>query len=393
MFQTFTLVFFFLFSTAFGETPKAVYLSWQKHPESTMTIQWLTSKNAGEGIAYVKKSSDPDWVKGEALNLFLPNGAPYILHRLEVTNLEPDTEYLFRMDGEAEIYKFLTLPKDLKKPLSFVVGGDIYHDKMKNVLETNLQVARCNPRFAILGGDIAYAANRYFLSWEKNERWIDFLATWTKTMVDAEGHLIPILAVIGNHDVTGRYHQTPEKAPFFYTLFPTPGYEVLDAGNYLSLFLLDSGHTHPVRGEQTHWLYHALASRTQIPNKFAIYHVPAYPSIRDYQNTPISVEIRKNWVPFFEEFGLNAAFEHHDHAYKRTYPIRQNERKRHGVVYIGDGAWGVDKPRTRSFFSKEPWYLAAFKSTRNFILVTLDGKGRTFQAINPLGEVIDTYSN
>lgn len=145
-------------------------------------------------------------------------------------------------------------------------------------------------------------------------------------------------------------------------------------------------------GEQTHWLYHALENRAQIPNKFAIYHVPAYPSIRDFNNR-YSTAVRNNWVPIFEEFGLTGAFEHHDHAYKRTFPLRKGEKKRHGVVYIGDGAWGVEKPRKRRFFSKEPWYLAKSKSIRHFILVTLEPQERTYQAIDYQGNIFDEYAN
>lgn len=386
-------VFLFTLTALYGDEPKALYLSWQKQPESTMIIQWITPQGDKNGVVYFRKSKEGEfWKRGDANFIPLPNFSTYALHRLELSDLEPDTEYLFRIGNEPRDYKFLTMPAALENPINFVVGGDIYHDTLGEVIETNLEAAAQNPRFAILGGDIAYTSNRYFLYWEKNERWIDFLSAWSQTMVDSEGHLIPLVAAIGNHDVTGRFDQTPEKAPFFYTLFPTSGYEALDFGGYLTLFLLDSGHTHPIEGEQSHWLYHALQSRSEIPHKFAIYHVPAYPSIRDF-NGKQSKAIRKYWVPLFEHFGVNAAFEHHDHSYKRTYAIKAGVKNNQGLVYIGDGAWGVAKPRKRRFFSKQPWYLAATRSVRHFILVTLDKENRTYHAISSQGEIFDTFSN
>ncbi len=53
------------------------------------------------------------------------------------------------------------------------------------------------------------------------------------------------------------------------------GYNVLDCGNYLSLLLLDSGHTHPVEGAQTDWLKQTLAARQHVSHVFPVYHVPA----------------------------------------------------------------------------------------------------------------------
>lgn len=105
-------------------------------------------------------------------------------------------------------------------------------------------------------------------------------------MVTTDGRLIPLIPVIGNHDVKRRFRRTPADALFFYTLFAMPGiqgYNVLDFGNYMSLFLLDSGHTHPIKGKQTEWLRESLKQRKNVPYKFPIYHVAAFPSVRKYK--------------------------------------------------------------------------------------------------------------
>jgi hypothetical protein len=54
------------------------------------------------------------------------------------------------------------------------------------------------------------------------------------------------------------------------------GNNVLDFGSYLSIILLDSQHTHPIEGAQTHWLFHTLEKRQHIPHKFALYQGSEY---------------------------------------------------------------------------------------------------------------------
>ena len=76
-------------------------------------------------------------------------------------------------------------------------------------------------------------------------------------MVTPDGCLIPMLPAIGNHDVSGRFDQTPATSTVLLHPFPMPGpkvYNVLDFGNYMSILLLDSSHTHPVGGKQAGWL-------------------------------------------------------------------------------------------------------------------------------------------
>jgi hypothetical protein len=212
-------------------------------------------------------------------------------------------------------------------------------------------------------------------------------------MVTPEGLSIPLLPVIGNHDCNGSFGVTPDDAPFFYSFFPMPGpqgYNTIDFGNYMSIFLLDSGHTHPIAGAQTEWLAEALKERNDVTNKFALYHVPAYPSARSFQYK-YSVQVRNAWTPLFDRYGLTAAFENHDHDYKRTHPLIGGKVSANGVLYFGDGSWGVGDPRKASDLASKP-YLAKAVQTSQFLLVTIDATTKKVTAITPQGEVIDDYA-
>lgn len=163
---------------------------------------------------------------------------------------------------------------------------------------------------------------------------------------------------------------------------------MLDFGNYLSLPLLNTDHGTVIPGEQAEWLASSLEARRGFQHIIPIYHVPAYPSVREYDGWA-SPDVREHWSPIFEAHGVRVAFEHHDHAYKRTHPIRAERVHEGGIVYLGDGAWGVE---TREIHDPaETWYLAHAASERHFILLTLQGNHQHVLIVNDAGEVIDEY--
>lgn len=386
--------------------PIAVYLTWQRLPESTMTVNWITPLDRQDDLLEYRKWGEERWFQATGTHFQLPQKTPYFLHRIELTGLQPATTYQFRTGKDGVPFKFKTMPSTLVQPIRFVAGGDMYHDTIDILRDTNQQAAKASPLFALVGGDIAYASSKFsdFLPrWldplvdhfygQKFDRWLTWLIAWKEDMVTPDGCLIPMLPAIGNHDVVGRYGQTPEQAPFFYTLFPMPGhpgYNVLNFSGYMSIFLLDSGHTNPIGGKQAAWLSKALQEHKSVPHKFALYHVPAYPSVHK-MSQDISTQIRKFWVPSFDAFDLTAAFENHEHSYKRTFPLRGGAIAQDGVLYIGDGGWGVDHPRSPRH-ENEKGYLAKTVSARHFLVVEIARDKKTVYAVDSDGHLIDSFS-
>lgn len=380
----FLLFFLCLSARLFAEyDPIAVYLTWQRAPHTTMTVQWITGLERTSNLVEYQRVGESLWKKNEGKHYPMPGNSPYLIHRSELSGLEPDSDYRFRTGQDGVIYKFRTMPSSLSTPIRFIVGGDIYHDKIEILEKMNRQAARQDPMFVLLGGDLAYNESRH----GKPARWLDLLISWKKQMVTSAGRLIPLIPAIGNHELEKNHGCDPASAPFFYAFFPMGGYGVLDFGKYLSVILLDSDHTHPIEGAQTEWLSKTLSERENVPHKIALYHVPAYPSVRDYHHKH-SEKVRKNWVPLFEKMGLTVAFENHDHAYKRTWPLRNGKHDKDGVLYLGDGGWAVEKPRIPKHLSHKE-YLAKTASSRNFVLVILHGNDRHFIAIDENGLILD----
>ncbi|MDA0746942.1 MAG: metallophosphoesterase family protein, partial [bacterium] len=414
-FPTLCAFFFALPAGAAPYDPPAVYLSWRSDPTTTMVIRWhsLQSENR-ETLVLYRRTDEPDWHRATGSNHPMPH-ADRTIHVVELTGLTPGSIYHFRPGENAVEFRFRTLPKTADEPLQFIVGGDTYgrtqwynrldprdmfnlfRDEYYNIMrKVNLQAARQNPVFVVIGGDITYSEGHP----DRADRWYKWLTAWKEDMVTTDGVLIPIVPVIGNHEIlkntyrvdwpSGTPYNAASQAPYYYSLFIAPdplGPRVLDFGNYMCFLLLDSGHTNFVSA-QKNWLTNTLTQRRNLPHKFAAYHVPAYPSYRSFDGS-VSSAIREYWVPEFETYGLHAAFEHHDHTYKRTYPIRNNQPDPQGVLYLGDGAWG----RLRS--PKDPedrWYLAFTAKEYHFIVGTLHKKSRSFKAINEEGKVFDQYS-
>ncbi len=388
---SFLSLFFLNYCCGAELAQETVYLTWQQSPSTTMTIQWVSPVQEKQTmVMYRLKNGEEQWRKVVGEELAFPCASHYLIHRVELQNLQSDTEYIFKVFPYIEEYRFLTAPSRLDKELRFVVGGDMYHDGIQLLAKTCQKASETNPTFALVGGDIAYAVKSRHLPIQLIDRWISWIKVWHANMVTPQGRLIPVIAAIGNHDLIGEFDQSPAQAAIFSALFPMPGkriYNVLDFNSYLSIFILDSGHANPIAGQQTNWLRTTLKERLQVTHRFALYHVPAYPSVRKFQNK-CSTAIRSAWVPLFEKEGLQAAFEHHDHAYKRTHPLLKNRIHPQGVVYMGDGGWGVEEPRK---LRTKRSYLAKFASARHFIAVTLTPSQQSFKCINDQGQVLDEY--
>ena len=129
--------------------PMAVYLTWQQHPESTMTVHWITPADKTDDQVLYRLPGDEAWKSFSGNHIPLPEGhAEYIIHTAEITGLEPATKYEFRPGREAQPFSFRTMPATLSEPIRFVAGGDMYHDKLevlKNQIDRQQKTIRCLP--------------------------------------------------------------------------------------------------------------------------------------------------------------------------------------------------------------------------------------------------------
>jgi hypothetical protein len=388
--------------------PSTLFLTWHTDPTTTMDVQWIgVSGETADNKVYYTPESIPAPVAGAARDRDAEKKttwqsqatvakpypmSDYKVFRAELADLEPGTDYSFRIGRSSPIYKFRTMPSKATDAVSFISGGDCGVNPA--AIANNKVAANQDPMFAVVGGDLGY----------DNGRAVDvslaFIRNYSKSMIGRGGRLIPLIACIGNHEVVGSYDQKREQGTFFYPLFdrlyPDTGYATLDFGDYLSLVLLDTGHTSPIGGEQTSWLDKTLRARVDRPNVFVINHVPAYPSYRN----PIGVPAkdgreaklgtgegnRIHWVPLFEKHRVPVVLEHHDHTFKRTKLLIGGLENSNGVLYLGDGSWG----RLRNPKNPDPLHVMA-KTSRDYhiSLHRIQGQERFHMAMDEQGRVMD----
>lgn len=365
--------------------PETLFLTWQRDPTTTMTIQWVGPETPDRSEVQFAKVDDAVWQTARTILKPYPD-TDLQVHRCELTALTPGTEYQFQLGPQSRTYRFRTMPAKATDTFTFVSGGDAGVNE--HVVGTNILAAKQEPYFALIGGDVAYDNGK------SPQTFVEFLKNYSRHMVDPKGRLIPLITCIGNHEVRGGYKAQRQDAPSYLSLFDgffaEKTFGVLDIGDYLSLVLLDTNHIAPIDGEQTDWLARTLADRQDRPHLIVANHVPAYPSVRDLEGKATGLgtgaENRIHWCPLFERYNVDVVLEHHDHAYKRTHPLAGGLRDKHGVVYLGDGSWG--KLRTPKRPEERP-YLAAVSEAYHMTVHRLEGDERFHVALEESGKVAD----
>jgi hypothetical protein len=371
--------------------PPAVYLTWQRDPTTTMTVHWYNT-DATAGTVRYRLLGEEDWTPLSGSSQPFPHTERYI-QTAEITGLVPDTYYEFEVDGYDDTFKFRTMPASLEvRPVKVGIGGDVDIGSIADNMTAAISAQ--DPDFLVVGGDHAYEDARAVNFW----KWYRYMDSWFTHARAPDGRMIPLVMAIGNHEVRYGYSfNHPDfddtaawrdrYGAYLYRSFAFPGpeipYGVLDFGKYLSLLILDSEHSSPVisaTGSQTQWLSATLNARRDVQHVFPVYHVPAYTSFRSF-NDRTSENIRQHWVPLFERAGVKLAFEHHDHTFKRTKPLLRGAENPDGIVFVGDGLWGIGK-RTPD---TSRWYLDVANDRHHVHLVTLTATNRTVEAVDPQG--------
>jgi hypothetical protein len=368
---------------AAAEIPNHLYLTWLGDTSTTMMVQFHTADAVPSEVLYdVEARTAPgDYAfkaTGSAKQIAGLEDGRYI-HAVELTGLQPATTYHFAIPG-GKTGTFRTLAND-SAPVRALFGGDLGVLPLETLVLK--QAAKQDPDVAVLGGDIAYANGDL-----KNMRiWDIWFARWEEHMVRSDGALIPMIVGIGNHEVNKSDATDPlVRAPFFFGFFAQGGqsYFTRNLGKHAHIVVLDTGHITP-HADQVDFLRASLEAGKAYPYLFTVYHVPFYPSHRSFDDQR-SINGRTLWQPLFDEFRVTAGFEHHDHTFKRTKPIKAGEVNPEGTVYLGDGSMGV---AVRSIDNKDAWYLEKADSKAHFWIADIKGESVHCKAVDHLGAQFD----
>lgn len=362
------------------------YLTWQGNPSTTITINYHTAAKPATVTAQYGTESKPSVyaasASGESWQIPGLEDGRYV-NSIQLTGLTPGTMYYFRIGDGTEFsdeYKFRTIP-DNDETIRYAIGGDTLATPAFGELVAG--AAAENVMFFVVGGDLAYDNGDV----KQIDQWNNWFGRWFKNGTTADGRLMPMIMGIGNHEVNKDKPDGPfeERAPTFYGFFPQGGKTFLSHqfGANLGFIMLDSSHL-VSHEEQVPWLEEQLKGFSALPFRVAAYHVPLYPSHREFDGGP-SVAGRTYWLPLFDKYNLTVGFENHDHDFKRTKRLRNNELNEAGTLYVGDGNAGV-MPRDPK---QDLWYMEKVSRESHLWIVDVSPTEIHLRAMNRSGEIFD----
>lgn len=359
--------------------PDQITLSWTSDPKTTQTIAWRTGGDTGQDqVQYLPAAGFSGGFAGAQAATAAGSGLYSGHSHFEVTlqSLAPGSSYVYRVGREGAWsgpYTFTTAAVTDK--FSFLYMGDVQQGYGYWGVELQNAVA-ANPglKFGILGGDLVDDSD--------SSNWQQFFAAARDTYAQ-----LPLMPTVGNHDDNDLFWNTfalPQNGPDGYK----EKFYSFDYGN-CHIAVLDSNCLSPAGiGDYdliSAWLKNDL-NNSDRQWKFLVFHYPPYPAAYDSH----AASLQANWVPIFEQCGVDAVFVGHQHVYMRTKPIRdgQVQAAGNGIVYVMGNS-------STKYYGAGPNYDYIAKelaNVSNYQVISIDGDTMTMTAKNAVGQVIDSFS-
>ena len=323
------------------EVPGRILLSWTGDTETTQTISWQDAPGQTEGYVRWGRAEDfSDGTETAAQYTEYESGLSNGGSRFEatLTGLAPETAYYYQVGGPgrwSSTRRFTT--GGGAGPCSFLYMGDV---QVARSAEEEFaawgarleELARLHPElaFAMLGGDIVESGI-------SAGQWDSFLDAASPVCSG-----IPLMPTNGNHESNFAGSGKPE---LYLDVFSLP--ENGPAGFEEECYSFDYADCHVLvlnswiySGEQgldqedydavNDWIADDLA-RSTADWQIVVTHVPVYAVHSDRTAT----ELRENWAPIFERYGVDMVFEGHQHVYSRSYPLYEGRVDyENGITYI-----------------------------------------------------------
>jgi len=362
--------------------PDFITLTWSGDPKTTQAVQWRTGPDAAPGtVRYRPADGDGPWQETLAdtrrlVADYMANDYDILWHTAELSGLEPGTKYTYQVgyeEGWLGERPFRTAPAG-PEPFSFVYIGDSqeglldYGELMDRARERNPDA-----RFYLHAGDLV---NR---GCERDDWDLFFHAS--RNVFDRH----PIVPTVGNHD------ECPGHDPYYYLNFlslPGDGSPARPPGETYTLAYGDALvvvlNSNLDVAAQAPWLEEQLRD-SDATWKFVLWHHPAYVAKRHRDNA----EVVRHWTPMLDQYGVDIAFQGHDHVYMRTKPIRGGEymdRLEDGTIYL------VSVAGTKFYKLLDRDYMeVAIPDLHTYQVVDIDGNTLDYRAYDLEGNIIDAF--
>lgn len=332
---------------ALNTLPASIVNSFGKDPGTERNFAWFTSPTVKNSmIEYCAADRFAGFDKG---NISRKVAYRYetktdrdtrTIHKVELKNLKPGTEYVYRVGSKLGSFS----------PLGAFSTADPSHDSFTFVNITDTQGITAKDyavwkntldkalakfpgtRFVLHTGDLVDEGH-------KISQWDLFAAAAKSELMK-----LPIAPAVGNHDAFNRNNSNPD-AKNFRDRFNLPVEPDTGAPGG-TVYSFDYGHAHIAvmntqcgsknLGKQAEWLRQDMESSDK-PWKIVALHRGPYGATYD------TTDIRRVWVPVFDELSIDLVLQGHDHNYVRSYPMKNKLRVKpgEGTVYIVSNTGGI----------------------------------------------------
>ena len=368
--------------------PDQIVLSWTKDPSATQTITWRTDASiTNAAVKYQEKrlfysfdAKAPVTIAAQTSALLtddIVNDPLNNRHTVTLENLKPATTYVYSVGDDANanwsaLQEFTTAPANVE-PFSFMYLGDAQNglDRWGSLMQTAHRM-RPDMSFILMAGDLV---NRG----AQRDDWDDLFYNASLNFATK-----PLMGAIGNHEYHGGFPKLylkllahPQNGPA--SIEPERAYS-FEYSNALYV-ILDSNED---VAEQAVWLEDVLKN-SDATWKFAMFHHPAYSS-SPRRNNP---EVQDEWVPLFDKYHVDMVLQGHDHAYLRTWPMKNGkpvESTKEGTVYV------VSVSGTKMYDQGDFDYTAqGFTNTATFQILDIQimGDRLLYKSYDDQGELVD----
>jgi predicted phosphodiesterase len=297
------------------------------------------------------------------LGLAVEESQAVLHHEVELTGLQPYSDYFYRVDG-GKTARFRTAAGAEQTSFRFIVLGDtregrsIHNSLIRRMLDHE-------PDFVINTGDMVETG-------QAASEWDDFFRIEAPLLRTA-----PLYPTLGNHED----FNPPLFNSLYRDIFHLPGNELwyaFDYGNARFICLKVDGyaaHGFFPEGEQLSWLEQELAT-SRAPWVFVFFHIGMFTS---REEGFLETGVRDLLEPLFKKYRVDAVFMGHHHSYERILV--------NGITYIVTAGGGAP---LYEFNTPEPGSQAAVQDF-HFTLFEVNGDRLVGQAIGRKGQVLDRF--
>lgn len=359
--------------------PDQITLTLTDAPENSMTVQWRTNHDVTD--SWVKywpaNSGDTTTVSANHFRLEdrqLRNDRYVSRFTAQMSGLTPDTDYHYivgHAQATSDVHSFAT-PSNAQQ-FSFIWLGDTHNDARTGALIQDAANKHPETSFFIQAGDVVNTG-LYRNDW-------DDLFGYTGSTFARK----PFMAVPGNHDSQDGLGASMFRQHLHYPgngpAQQAPGFTY--SFHYQNALFLMLDIVSFSAEEQKEWVAEQLAA-TDATWKIAVFHFPPYTNREPY------IEIEQEWVPLFDQYGVDMVMNGHFHYYLRTQPMKGGQVVDHderGTTYIM--SVGTDS-KTRDL-TVEPH--AAKRANKGYLYqyVHINGGKLIHTSIDADGNVVDTF--